>query len=116
MRVVAETEAAEFLGNDHSEEALFAQEAPHLGRQVVRLVDGVVVEHVAQRAHLVVQESLLAFSELIGPHGREHVEVRAPREELAFEADRAGFQRRALGVAQRRQRLRERLHGPSADQ
>jgi hypothetical protein len=98
------------------EEALLAQEPPHLGREVVRLVDGVVVEHVAQLAHLVVQESLLALGQLIGAHGRERIEVRAPREELAFEADGAGLERRTLGVAQRRQRLREGLHRPSADQ
>ncbi|MNT22539.1 hypothetical protein D3C72_1579260 [compost metagenome] len=113
---MAEAQAAEGLGNDHSEEALLAQEAPHLGRQVVRLVDGVVVEHAAQRGHLVRQKGFFARAELVGAGGRQRVEIGAPPEELALEPDRAGLERGTLGVAQRRQGLGERLHRPSADQ
>jgi hypothetical protein len=102
MRVVAKAETAKFFGNDHSEEALAAQVPPHLGRQVARLVDGVVVEHAAQLAHLAVDEGLLALAEPVGPHGREQVEVGAPRKKQSFEADGAGLERGAFGVAERR--------------
>jgi len=51
------------------------QVAPDLGRQVVCLVDGVVVEHAAERAHLVIEKGLFAFGALVRPLGGERVRI-----------------------------------------
>ncbi|MFN9475605.1 hypothetical protein [Acidovorax sp.] len=94
--MVAEAQAAMLLGNDHAEEPALAQELPDLGRQVMRLVDLELVEHGVEGAHLPVQEGLLTGAQSIGATAQQRIEIRPAREQLAFEAHRAGLQRGLL--------------------
>ena len=112
---MTEAEAAEFRRNDHPEEALLAQVAPDLRRQVARLVDLVVVEHAAQGGHLVREKGPLALAQRVRPDRGQRIEIGPAGEQLSFEAHGAGLERRALRVAQGRQRRRERFHGLAAD-
>jgi len=116
MGEVAEAQAAVLLGNDHAEEPALADELPGLGRQIVRLVDGMLVEHRVQGRHLGLEKGLLVGGQASGTARAQGVEVGPAGEQLALEAHRAGLERRPLGVAHGRQGLGERRHGGTADQ
>ena len=109
VRVVTEAEPAVLARDDHAEEALLGEEAPHLGWQVAGFVDRVVVEQRAQRADLVLEEVRLGVGQPVRRHGEQGIEIGLAGEQAALEADRTGLERGAFGVAHRRQCAGERL-------
>lgn len=94
---------------------------PHLGLpirvQVRRRVDGNVVQHAAQGAHLVVHECLLLGndSEFVAASGDQRAEARAARELLTLNTEAARLQLGTLGVAHYRQSLGKGSHGKLTD-
>ncbi len=101
-----EAQAAVGLGNDHAEELVLLDELPHFRRQIgVDVGDFPVVGHPAKIFHRTVQEGLLLGRQFGLRLGQELIPVRIAGEQFTLEADRAGFQRDALGLRQRRQDL-----------
>jgi hypothetical protein len=101
-----EAQAAVFLRHDHAEELVLLDVVPQLRRQVgVDVGDLPVVDHLAQLFDRAVDERLLVRAQRGPGLVHQHVPVRLAREQLAFPTHRAGFQRHALGLRQRRQDL-----------
>ncbi len=112
-----EAQAAVFLRNDHAEELVLLDEGPQLRRQVgMDVGDFPVVDHRAQLFDRAIEEGLLFGGQLRLGVVQQDVPVRITGEQLAFETDRAGFQRDALGLRQRRQHLAEHLHHRAGQQ
>ncbi len=106
VRQCREAQAAIGFGNDHAEELVLLDEVPHFRRQVrVDMGDFPVIGHPAQVFHRAVQERLLFGCQFGSGLRQQLVPVRVAGEQFAFETDRAGFQRDALGLRQRRQDL-----------
>ena len=117
MRVGAEVPAAVFLGNDQAEEALGLQIVPDfLGQILVLVVDLPLIEHFTQFLDFVIQERLLVLGELGEIHLGKVIPVGLAAEQLRLEPGGAGLDGLALGVADRRHHLAERLIDRLADQ
>ncbi len=106
LRERAEFEAAVLLRDDHAEEFLLLDEVPDLGWQVGELVrDLPLVSHAADLLDRAVEKRLL-LDRQFGLRLLEQLRpVGLAAEQFAFEADRAGLERDALGLRDLRRDL-----------
>jgi hypothetical protein len=112
-----EAQPAEFLRDDHAEEALVLDELPNLGRQIVQLVgDLPVVHHPAQLFDRAVEEGLLLGGQLGLGQGQQFAPIRTAAEQIAVPPHRAGVQRLLLGLRHLRQHLAEPAEQRIADE
>ena len=112
-----EAQAAIFLRDDHAEELVLLDEGPQFRRQIrMDVGDFPVVDHRAQLFDRAIEEGLFFGGQLRLGVVEQDVPVRITGEQFALEANRAGFQRDALGLRQRRQHLAEHLHHRAGQQ
>ena len=113
-----ELEAAVLLRDDHSEEAVVAQELPHLLGEVALLEYLPVVGHRARLLDRTVEELLLPRRQRRPGLAHELAEVGLAGEEVPLDPDRARLERGALGLGDRGQEphlLHEAHHGSGDD-
>ena len=110
MRERGESESAEFLRDDHAEEAFALDEVPDLGRQVAALVDVPVVEAAAEFVDGSVEKRALLRRQRRRFEVEQLLPVRHAAEEIAVPPHGAGLERDALGFAEARQHFRKTRH------
>jgi hypothetical protein len=103
VRLSGEAETAEFLRDDHTEEAVGFDEVPGCLRQVVVLLNPPVVQHGAEIFHGPGEERFFFDGERCFRRLQQHAPVRFAGEEFRVPPHGAGFDSLALGVRHGRQ-------------
>ena len=103
MRLRGKFEPAVRLRDDHAEEALLLEVAPHLRRQVVALVrDLPVVEHRAQLLDRPVEKRLLLVRQARQRQAEQVFPIRITAEQFRLPPDGSGLERFTFGIGHHR--------------
>ena len=117
MRLRGEFEPAVRLRDDHAEETLLLEVAPHRRRQVAALVrDLPVVEHRAQLLDRPVEKRLLRVGQPRQRQTEQIFPIRIAAEQLRFPPHGSGLERFAFGIGHRRHDIAQPAKQRGADQ